>query len=111
MSTPARHQHVTATRALVQSLTRAGWRSATPTDNYTKASGIQWLEPLRPKRSGHTPARIVMAGDAVGLSTYAADGEALEQVSWSWVDPGNLARVHDYVTAALAEALEGRGEI
>lgn len=106
-----RFEPVSAVVALTGALRRLGWMAATPTDRYTKAAGIQWLEPVMPARTGHTPARLVIAGETVGLSTFTREGEAMEQVSWGWVDPHNLQRVHDYVTAALADAMSERGEI
>ena len=105
---PRRLEPVSMLGALMQSLTRLGWRETTPRDDYLTASGQQWFEPAMPPRSGHTPARLTTAGDALMLATYDREGAATEQVAWSWVDPGNLMRVHDYVTLALAEAMEAR---
>lgn len=106
-----RYQPATTVAALVAALARRGWRDATPTDRYTAAAQVRFLEPVMPARTGHTPARLTVAGEAVALGTFDRDGAAMEQVSWSWVDPGNLQRVHDYVTAALADAMTERGEI
>jgi hypothetical protein len=100
----------TVTAALVAQLTRAGWTEATPTDRYTRAAGVAWYQPVRPRRSGHTPARVTLSGAAVALSTFDAKGAAFEQVSWGWVDPGNLERVAAYIAAAFADALAERGE-
>lgn len=100
----------TATAALSQVLGRAGWVEATPTDRYTRAAGIRWYQPVRPRRSGHTPARVTLSGAQVALSTFDRTGAAFEQVSWGWVDPGNLERVTAYITAAFQDALAERGE-
>ena len=106
-----RHQRPTTVGALVAALRRLGWQEATPTDRYTAAAGIRWLQPVMPKRTGHTPARLTITGEVVSLGTFDRKGAAMEQVTWGWVDPGNLQRVHDYVTAALADAMEERGEL
>lgn len=97
--------------ALLRSLSgRGGWQVATPSDPYTAAAGIQWWEPVMPARTGHTPARLTVAGDVLALSTYDRAGAQFESVAWDWVDAGNLARVHAYVTEALQAALADRGE-
>jgi hypothetical protein len=109
MATPL--PKVTSTNVLRQLLRQAGWRDATGTDTYARAAGLVVWEPVRPKRAtGHSPAQLRWADDVVGLSTYSRDGSELEAVSWAWVDPLNLHRVHDYVTQALADAIELRGE-
>lgn len=100
----------TSTTMLVAILARRGWQDATPTDRYTRAAGIAWMEPAMPKRTGHTPARVTLSGPVVALSTFTRKGETFEQVQWSWVDPGNLQRVTDYIAAAFADALAERGE-
>jgi len=113
MTTPAppiRLQPVTALKALLDGLRRFGWVPATPTDPYTEAAGVAWYEPARPKRTGHTPARLTVAGDVLALGTFDRQGRAMDQVSWSWVDPGNVHRIHDYVTRALEDAKAERGD-
>lgn len=107
---PRRLQPATTVAALLAALRRLGWHDATPADQYTAAAGISFLEPVMPARTGHTPARVTVAGETVALGTYDRKGHALEQVTWSWVDAGNLQRVHDYVTAALEDAKTFRGE-
>lgn len=108
---PARLNGPTTLAALLSALRRLGWHDATPTDAYTAAAGIRFLEPAMPRRTGHTPARVTVAGDVLTLGVYDRKGHPVEQVSWGWVNGFNLQRVHDYVTAALADAMAERGEL
>jgi hypothetical protein len=98
-----------ALSTLLGALRRAGWHDTTPDDPYTLAAQALWLEPIRHKGArGHTPARLLVIGTALGLSTYTADGTATEQVSWGWIDPGNLERARAYITEATEAAAEER---
>ena len=95
----------TAMATLLGALRRAGWRDATPDDPYSRAAQAVWLEPIRPAGArGHVPARLVVVGPALGLSTYDQLGTPLEQVSWRWIDPGNLERARAYITESAESA-------
>lgn len=102
---------VTAAALFEGMLTRGGWREVTdPEDRYAAAAGVHTFEPVRARRAGgHTPARVVITGTVVDLHTFGGDGAPFERVTWTWVTPGNLYRVHAYIAEAMADAVAVRG--